>query len=160
MTIEALAQSGQGERRTMLRDQVEDVRKREPALLRQRAGGCQFCGQMITVEVPEGWKEEKIDELATECCKCQEAEDYVHKKRRKERAIEAIIHQFGPYQQKGVIKEKTMELLAEIADQVVEDKIQSGTIEIGEGLKAKIRMTAKGAVKVERSKTEKESKEA
>ena len=53
-----------------------------------------------------------------------------------------------------------MELLAEIADQVVEDKIQSGTIDIGGGLKAKIGITAKGAVKVERSKTEKESKEA
>lgn len=160
MTIEALAQSGQGERRTMLRDQVEDVRKREPALLRQRAGGCQFCGQMITVEVPEGWKEEKIDELATECCKCQEAEGYAYKKRRKERAVEAILKQFGPYQETGIIREGTMELLAEIADQVVEDKIQSGTIDIGGGLKAKISMTAKGAVKVERRKTEKESKEA
>ena len=144
----------------MLRDQVEDVRKREPELLRLRTGGCRFCGQMTTVKAPKGWEEEKIDELATECCKCQEAEDYAYKKRRKERAIEAIIHQFGPYQETGIIREGTMELLAEIADQVVEDKIQSGTIEIGEGLKAKISMTAKGAVKVERSKTEKEIKEA
>ena len=98
--------------------------------------------------------------MATECCECQEAENYAYKKRKKERAIEAIIHQFGPYQGTGIIREGTMELLAEIVDQVVEDKIQSGTIEIGEGLKAKISMTAKRAVKVERSKTEKESKEA
>lgn len=144
----------------MLTDKITDIEKREPGLLVQRIGACRFCGQMITVKVPKGWEEEKIDELATECCECQEAEDYAYKKRRKERAIKAIIHQFGPYQETGIIREGTMELLAEIADQVVEDKIRSGTIEIGEGLKAKISMTAKGAVKVERSKTEKESKEA
>lgn len=144
----------------MLTDKITDIEKREPGLLVQRTGACRFCGQMATLEAPETWSDEDIDELATECCKCQEAEDYAYKKRRKERAIEAIIHQFGPYQETGIIREGTMELLAEIADQVVEAKIQSGTIEIGEGLKAKISMTAKGAVKVERSKTEKESKEA
>lgn len=144
----------------MLTDKITDIEKREPGLLVQRTGACRFCGQMATLEAPETWSDEDIDELATECCKCQEAEDYAYKKRRKERAIEAIINQFGPYQETGIIREGTMELLAEIADQVVEDKIQSGTIEIGEGLKAKISMTAKGAVKVERSKTEKESKEA
>lgn len=144
----------------MLRDQVKDVRIRMPELLRQRTGGCRFCGQMITVEAPGEWEEEEIDELATECCECQEAENYAYKKRRKERAAEAILKQFGPYQKTGIIREGTMELLAEIADQVVEDKIQSGTIDIGGGLKAKIGITAKGAVKVERSKTEKESKEA
>lgn len=144
----------------MLRDQVEDIKKGDPGLLRQRTGGCRFCGQIITVEAPGGWEEEEIDELATECCGCEEAKNYAFKKKRKERALEAISKQFGPYQETGIIREGTMELLAEIADQVVEDKTQSGTIDIGGGLKAKIGMTAKGAVKVERSKTEKESKEA
>ena len=66
----------------MLRDQVKDVRIRVPELLRQRTGGCRFCGQMITVEAPGEWEEEKIDELATECCECQEAENYAYKKKK------------------------------------------------------------------------------
>lgn len=47
-----------------------------------------------------------------------------------------------------------------IVELIVEDKINSGTIDIGNGLKAKIAITAKGAVKVERTKTEKEAQEA
>ena len=144
----------------MLRDQVKDVRIRVPELLRQRTGGCRFCGQMITVEAPGEWEEEKIDELATECCECQEAENYAYKKRRKERAKKAILDQFGLYLERGAIDETTMDLLSAVTDQVVEDKIQAGTIDIGGGLKAKISTTAKGTIKVEKVKTEKEKREA
>ena len=144
----------------MLRDQVEDIKKGDPGLLRQRTGGCRFCGQIVTIEAPGGWEEEEIDELATECCGCEEAKSYTFKKKRKERAIEAISKQFGPYKEMGIVKEETIDLLERIVDQVVEDKIKSGTIDIRDGLKAKIGITAKGAIKVERSKTEKESKEA
>ena len=128
--------------------------------MRQRTGGCRFCGQIITVEAPGGWEEEEIDELATECCGCEEAKNYAFKKKRKERALEAISKQFGPYKEMGIVKEETIDLLERIVDQVVEDKIKSGTIDIRDGLKAKIGITAKGAIKVERSKTEKESREA
>lgn len=42
---------------------------------------------------------------------------------------------------------------------VVEEKIISVTVDIGEGMKAKISITSKGFVKVERTKTEKAMQE-
>lgn len=66
----------------MLTDKIADIEKREPALLVQRTGTCRFCGQMATLEAPETWSDEDIDELATECCKCQEAKDYAYKKKK------------------------------------------------------------------------------
>lgn len=50
--------------------------------------------------------------------------------------------------------------MIEIVDLIVEDKINTATIDIGNGLKAKIGITAKGAVKVERTMTEKTTQEA
>lgn len=52
-----------------------------------------------------------------------------------------------------------MELLNDIADAVIEGKISSGMLDIGNGMKAKIAVTAKGLVKVEKTVTEKGTKE-
>lgn len=144
----------------MLTDKIADIEKREPALLVQRTGACRFCGQMATLEAPETWSDEDIDELAVENCKCGRAGIYAGKKKRKERAKKAILDQFGLYLERGAIDETTMDLLSAVTDQVVEDKIQAGTIDIGGGLKAKISTTAKGTIKVEKVKTEKEKREA
>lgn len=144
----------------MLTDKIADIEKREPALLVQRTGACRFCGQMATLEAPETWSDEDIDELAVEKCKCGRAGIYTGKKKRKERAKKAILDQFGLYLERGAIDETTMDLLSAVTDQVVEDKIQAGTIDIGGGLKAKISTTAKGTIKVEKVKTEKEKREA
>lgn len=144
----------------MLIDKIADIEKREPGLLVQRTGACRFCGQMATLEAPETWSDEDIDELAVENCKCGRAGIYAGKKKRKERAKKAILDQFGMYLERGAIDETTMDLLSAVTDQVVEDKIQAGTIDIGGGLKAKISTTAKGTIKVEKVKTEKEKREA
>ena len=144
----------------MLTDKITDIEKREPGLLVQRTGACRFCGQMATLEAPETWSDEDIDELAVENCKCGRAGIYAGKKKRKERGKKAILDQFCMYLERGAIDETTMDLLSAVTDQVVEDKIQAGTIDIGGGLKAKISTTAKGTIKVEKVKTEKEKREA
>lgn len=51
-------------------------------------------------------------------------------------------------------------LLKTTADMIVEDQISAATIDIGEGLKAKLSITTKGTIKVERTKTEKSAQEA
>ena len=50
-------------------------------------------------------------------------------------------------------------LLIDIVDALIEEKINSGSLDIGNGMKAKIAITAKGLVKVERTVTEKGAKE-
>ena len=57
------------------------------------------------------------------------------------------------------VGEEVVELLNDIADAVIEGKINSGMLDIGNGMKAKIAVTAKGLVKVEKTVTEKGTKE-
>lgn len=112
------------------------------------------------MELPEEWGQQFVNEAATELCNCYEATNYTRKKGQKERAIKAIEKQFGEEAADNQTDEEIKDLLIEIVDLIVEDKINTATIDIGSGLKAKIGITAKGAVKVERTMTEKTTQEA
>lgn len=142
----------------MVKDILEKTKKEAPGALMPSRGGCRFCGQIAALEVPVGWTEETCDELATELCGCAAAQAYAGKKRQKEKAMETIEEQFGGKAEKKV-GEEVVELLNDIADAVIEEKIDSGTLDIGHGMKAKIAVTAKGLVKIERTVTEKGTKE-
>ena len=98
------------------------------------------------------------DELATELCECAAAQDYTRKGKKKEKTMRAIGEQFGEKAEKKA-GEEVVELLNDIADAVIEGKIDSGMLDIGNGMKAKIAVTAKGLVKVEKTVTEKGTKE-
>ena len=50
-----------------------------------KKGACRFCGQNKMIEVPNGYKQEEIDEEVTCECKCDEAKAYQEKKEREER---------------------------------------------------------------------------
>ena len=121
-------------------------------------GGCRFCGQIIAIEVPEECTEGVADELATEECICDEASSYRIRKKRKDRANKAIEEQFGD-NSKHPIKEDLKEFLKTAADMIVEYRINSVTVDIGLGIKAKIGSTAKGNIKVEKTITEKKTEE-
>lgn len=142
----------------MLKELLEKIKKNEPGILIMKRGGCRYCGQIADLEVPEGWEENVCDEVATEMCECISATIYTRKKRQKEKAAEAIEEQFG--ETGSGTEDDVRELLTDIADKVVEQKINSGTIDMGNGTKAKISINAKGLVKVERTKTEKATREA
>ena len=36
-------------------------------------GKCRYCEQFMAIEVPDGWKQDEIDEAVTEQCNCPEA---------------------------------------------------------------------------------------
>lgn len=144
----------------MLRDEIERVRKSNPGNLVTRTCACKCCGQMTNLDLPSEWSNAFCDEAATEFCDCYDSKVYTQKKKQKERAIKAVEEQFGENAGKNKVDEEVKELLLIIIDQVVENRISSGSVDIGCGLKAKISITSKGAVKVERSRTEKTTKEA
>lgn len=98
------------------------------------------------------------NELATELCGCLDAEIYTRKKRQKEKAVEAIEEQFGDKAEEKA-DEEVIGLLASIAELVIENQLNSGTLDMGNGRKAKIAITTNGLVKVERTMTEKGTKE-
>lgn len=147
-----------GERRKMIKDILEKTKKEMPEVLISDRGGCKFCGQITALEVPTDWTEEMCNELETELCECVEAQRYSRKKKKKEKASEAIEEQFGE-KAENKVEEKVVGLLIDIADAVIEGKINSGVLDIGNGIKSKIATTAKGFVKVERTVTKKGAKE-
>lgn len=141
----------------MLTEMQEEL-KRQGGGTVARQGACKFCGQIATIEAGKSWTESDCDELATELCGCEDAYYYTMKKRRREKAIKAIEEQFGEKGEKCT--GNILSMLVAMADMVEEEEIQSVTVDIGRGLKAKIGINAKGKIKVEKTKTEKETKEA
>lgn len=139
----------------MLRNELEEIKREHPDGLNVQAGSCRFCGQMAQIETLFPWPQEKLDEAATEMCKCGEAQNYTSRKKRVEKAKRTIERQFGKY-----LPGTAVELLKTAVDLVEEDQIDSLTLDAGNGLKAKIFITRKGSIKVEKTETRKEAQEA
>lgn len=143
----------------MLKDVIEKQKKSQGGLI-PLTGACRYCGQIAQIEGMPQWDEDTTNEAAAELCDCIQAKIYTKKKRQKENAREAIDKQFGQQAEENETEPPVIELLETVADMVVEDRISSATIDIGDGLKAKISITSKGYIKVERTKTEKTTQEA
>ncbi len=141
----------------MLKDRVEEMKEAGEVLI-TKAGACRFCGQMATLEVPVDWPPDEIDELATETCKCDSATWYTCQKKRKENATKAVEEQFGTEGER--CKPEVLSLLEAAVNEVAEMRVNSVTVDIGNNVKAKIGMNSKGLIKVEKTKTQKETREA
>lgn len=72
-----------------------------------------------------------------------------------EKAKRTIERQFGKY-----LPGTAVELLKTAVELIGEDRIDSLTLDAGNGLKGKISMTSKGNIKVEKTETRKETQEA
>lgn len=144
----------------MLKDRLEEEKKSRRKLVSE-VGGCRFCGQTEAVEVPPEWTEDEVDELVTERCECWEAESYARRKRRKEQAHERIDLLFGEGENKESepIQGKALELLHDAVEKAGDEDIVSATIDTGNGIKAAIKLTDKGTIKVTRTQTKKNSYE-
>lgn len=145
----------------MLADMLEKERKTGRALVPE-TGGCRFCGQTKAVEVPAEWTAEEADELVTECCECLDAKLYTGRKMRKERAHRRIDYLFGEAGNAEFepIQGKAVELLHEAVEKAGDEDILSATVDAGGGIKASIKLTEKGAIKVTRTETRKNTYEA
>lgn len=141
----------------MLKDRQEELKCRGGAL-ETKQGACRFCGQIRALEVDNTWKPAELDELATELCECVDASWYATQKRRKENAAKAVEEQFGAEGER--CKPEVLSLLEAAVNEVAEMRVNSVSIDIGNNVKAKIGMNNKGLIKVEKTKTQKETREA
>jgi hypothetical protein len=137
----------------MLVDEIKKLKKEIPGIITTKQGTCRFCGQMTMIDAKNTWKQDYIDEAVTEQCGCTEAKGYSFMKERKEKTRKAIKNKFQK------IDPEVEELLIIIGNMIAERGIRSATIEIKGGLKAKIGITMKGLIKVERTETEKIAEE-
>ena len=138
----------------MLIDIVEK-KKAEGELTESHRGACRFCGQISIVEVPRDWGDDKVDDLVTETCKCDDAKNYRHLELRKEKAMAAIEKQFGEEN----VTEEAVAFMKKSVELVAGGYCDAVTVNTG-NIKGKVSVNAKGMLKVEKTKTEKESKEA
>ena len=64
----------------MLRNELEEIKREHPDGLEVQTGSCRFCGQMAQIETLFPWPQEKVDEAATELCRCDAAQNYTSRK--------------------------------------------------------------------------------
>ena len=118
----------------------------------EQLGTCKFCGQAFMIETLGMTSSEDLDERATEKCDCNESKQYINRRDRKKKACAKIEELFG---EEGTITE----ILKANLDNMLDYKI--ATISIDEtGYKAKMQMTSKGKIKIEKSISRKATMEA
>lgn len=144
----------------MLKDIVEKAEQTRSGGVITGYGSCRFCGQQATHKVIEDWEQGTIDELITESCECLEARIYTAGKGQKERAHSRIEMLFGKDNNVVATEDAVLALLHSVIDPICEGHIAAATVDIGNGVKAKISITAKGNIKVGRTKTDTSTYEA
>ena len=112
--------------------------------MEEYTGTCKFCGQMGTANGKAGLSEAEVNELITCHCGC-------------EKAKARIAETFGPAAGEKALDESIVENLVSFVDIIAQKKMQSVTVDMGRGLKARVSRMAKGSIKVERTETVKAS---
>ena len=142
----------------MLLDKLKEC-EGSGGLMEARTGVCRFCGQQAIEDMPLEWTTEEADEYAAETCDCASASFYQRKKRQKERAHNRIAFLFGEGNQVEVVSEEVEGLLHEVVELVGDGEAKGATVEIGNGVKAKINATNNGKIKITRTKAERSAYE-
>lgn len=138
----------------------EDEAGGESYALEEYTGTCRFCGQMGTATGKAGLSEMEINELVTCRCGCDKAKEYAKQKEQIQKAKARIAETFGPAAgEEKALDEAIVNNLISFVDIIAEKKMQSVTVDIGRGLKARVSRMAKGSIKVERTETVKASYE-
>lgn len=120
----------------------------------ERTGHCKFCGQSGFTQAMEDWDEERVNEQVTLQCQCENAQAYQKAIERKQKAKKRVNELFGEGSERPV-KQSVTDLLLLTVD-AIEDKAMKGiTVDVGQGVKAKVSKMAKESIKVERSENKK-----
>lgn len=121
-------------------------------------GTCRFCGQMRAMDqCPENSSKEDLQEMATRLCDCSEAVHYRVVQSQIESAQGKVTELFTEnaefYGFQPLDDEHILELINQIIILVANGWIKSGQVQLLGRNKAKISMTNKGEIKVERMKS-------
>lgn len=117
-----------------------------------QSGACKFCGQIYQFETIGLASGKNLDDWATEKCDCAEAQYHTERMKSLEGAKENIKKFFEKVPISGEI---AITILNMAASAIYEDKIESISVDLGNGCKGKISQNSKGKIKVERTDTRK-----
>jgi len=125
-------------------------------------GACRFCGQTKAIHPLNPYMtDEEADAIATEDCDCPAAKFQREKEGKRERAKAAVKTKFGPGEGgERWVNEETLHFLEAAVDLVIEEQVESVQVKVSHTVTAKIHLTGKGNVKIEKTKTTKSAIEA
>lgn len=116
-----------------LREMEQEEGREMPDGVESQTGYCRFCGQAGMVHTLTGWSQEDVDEAVTCKCECDAAKKYA------ERPIDQDV----------------VTVMLNVVDAIEAKHMKGITIDVGQGVKAKVSKMAKESIKVERSETSK-----
>lgn len=116
-----------------------------------QVGYCEACGQARQFQTSGGVAQDQLNEWATDECSCPVGQERRKLKRSKERAEANIEKLFGEK------FPETAEVLKVALPHIILDRIDCITIKTGYDVDAKLSVTAKGKVKVEKKMSNKVS---
>ena len=127
-------------------------------------GCCYYCGKTAILNYPKEATQEVKNEMATKECECTQAKIERDKELEIERAKERIIQLFGSDAKEMGFEPMPEEEIHRLMNKIVElisNKIIRGvTIEINSETKAKLSVSAKGKINIERAQAIKYKLEA
>lgn len=127
-------------------------------------GCCYYCGKTAILDYPKEAKKETKDEIATKECDCTQAKFERDKELEIERAKERILQLFGnDARQMGfepMLEAEIHKLMNTVVELIANKLIRGVTIEINGGTKAKLSVSAKGKINIERAQAIKYKLEA
>lgn len=133
----------------MLIDEVREMEMKNPDLVTEAQGACRYCGQIQMTKIILNWDVNKIDQIVTEQCSCSEAKEFVRFQQARTKAKQSVDKLFSESKTAGIPK-GTNEFLHSVIDAVADGIIENANITVRSGLKANIKMTSKGCIRVKR----------
>lgn len=143
----------------MLSDEIKRYKEEHVEGLQEQYGTCRFCGQQTLLQTVNTWKQEDLDEAASEICGCQSSVEYANDKRKKEKAAKTIERKFGEgAEEEARLDANQRELLKKIAYAVVDEAVEKASVTISayrRQIKVVFSIGSKGGIKIERTITKK-----
>ncbi len=127
-----------------------------PEGVESQTGYCHFCGQGGVVHTMIGWCQDEVNEAVTCRCQCEEAKKYAESKERVQKAKSRIEELFSSTAEKP-IDQGVVNIMSRAVDAIEEKAMKGITIDVGQGIKARVSRMAKGSIKVERTEMVKAS---
>lgn len=121
-----------------------------------QTGYCKFCGQSGIIYAPKTWSQEEVNEAATCRCECDEAKKYAESKERVQKAKNRITELFGSNAERP-IDQDVVTIMLDVVDAIEARHMKGVTIDVGQGVRAKVSKMAKESIKVERTETSKKN---
>lgn len=141
-----------------LREMEQEEGREMPEGVESQTGYCRFCGQGGVVHTMMGWGRDEVNEAVTCRCQCEEAKKYAESKEWVQKAKNRIEELFSSTAEKP-IDQSVVNIMFRAVDAIEEKAMKGITIDVGQGIKARVSKMAKESIKVERSEVQKKTYE-